>query len=96
MAGIAALVSAAPIVFVVLDTGAARESIVALQERRWGILALPLIAAASWIFALVFVAMRIRHVRRIARRCRLEGLANAWMTTVSQAPDTSPRRTGAA
>jgi hypothetical protein len=94
-AGIAALVLAAAGTFVVLDYGAAHESLPTLRERRWGILTLLLIAAAGWIFTAVFAALRIRHVRRIARRCRLEHLANAWTPTVSQAPDSSPPPTGA-
>lgn len=59
MAGIAALVFAAPIIFVVQNSGSSRVSFLFLHERRSVTLALLAVAAAGWVSILLLGAARI-------------------------------------
>jgi uncharacterized integral membrane protein len=70
MAGIAALVFAAPIVFVVQNSGSSRVSFLFLHERHSVTVALLVVAAGGWVLALALVAARILYVRRGARLSR--------------------------
>lgn len=87
----AAVALAVPAGFGVLEDGAGRGSHLASHGWPWAVVALLLIASTTWVFALVILAVRIHHVRRIARRCRLENLATAWIGAPSQPTNTPPQ-----
>jgi uncharacterized integral membrane protein len=88
--GIAALVLAAPVVFVAQNAGESQVSFLTLHDRRAITIALLAVATAGWLFTFGLIAVRVLQSRRIARRQRLENLATAWMAASLPTPGARP------